>query len=66
MTEEPIEHDPIAEAADLLTTKEAKARVAERLRDIRALARETDDADPLLASLRAEVALLERAYARYS
>ncbi|KKD06668.1 hypothetical protein [Streptomyces sp. WM6386] len=33
--QQPVEHDPLSEEADLLTIREAQARVTERIRDLR-------------------------------
>ncbi|WP_432194237.1 hypothetical protein [Streptomyces sp. bgisy027] len=33
--QQPVEHDQLSEEADLLTIREAQARVAERIRDLR-------------------------------
>jgi hypothetical protein len=65
---EPIEHDQLAEEADLLTTLEANARVRELLRDtLRELAeREKSGATDLeLTTLREKVAEVEQAVQRY-
>ncbi|MBZ4521764.1 hypothetical protein [Mycobacterium avium] len=65
---EPIEHDQLAEEADLLTTLEANARVRELLRDtLRELdQRERDGADDReVAQLRQRVAEIEDAAQRY-
>ena len=65
---EPIQHDQLAEEADLLTTLEANARVRELLRDtLRDLAqREQDGADDReVTQLRQRVAEIEDAAQRY-
>jgi hypothetical protein len=65
---EPIQHDQLADEADLLTTLEANARVREVLRDtLRELAeRERSGAGDLeLTNLREKVAQLEDAVRRY-
>ncbi|MGX1675486.1 hypothetical protein [Streptomyces sp. NPDC055400] len=33
--QQPVEHDPLSEDADLLTIREARARITERIRDLR-------------------------------
>jgi regulator of sirC expression with transglutaminase-like and TPR domain len=63
-----VEHDPLAEEADLLTIREARARVTEELREVRRrLAALEDDPsateDP--AAVRARMEHLERAVARF-
>jgi hypothetical protein len=66
--DEPIEHDQLAEEADLLTTLEANARVRELLREtLRELAeRERSGAGDLeLTNLREKVTQLEDAAQRY-
>jgi hypothetical protein len=66
--DEPIEHDQLAEEADLLTTLEANARVRELLRDtLRELAnRERSGADdPEVTRLRGRLAQIEDAVRRY-
>jgi hypothetical protein len=66
--DQPIEHDQLAEEADLLTTVEASARVRELLRDtLRELAqRERAGATDLeLAQLREKAAQVEAAVKRY-
>lgn len=66
--DEPIQHDQLADEADLLTTLEANARVREVLRDtLRELAeRERSGASDLeLTNLREKVAQLEDAVRRY-
>jgi hypothetical protein len=65
---EPIQHDQLADEADLLTTLEASARVREVLRDtLRELAeRERSGASDLeLTNLREKVTQLEDAVQRY-
>jgi plasmid stabilization system protein ParE len=65
---EPIQHDQLADEADLLTTLEASARVRELLRDtLRELAeRERSGASDLeLTNLREKVTQLEEAVQRY-
>jgi plasmid stabilization system protein ParE len=65
---EPIQHDQLADEADLLTTLEARARVRELLRDtLRELAeRERSGASDLeLTNLREKVTQLETAVQRY-
>jgi len=63
-----IEHDQLAEEADLLTTLEANARVRQLLRDTR---REIADltvkgaTDLELAHLREKLSQVEQALARY-
>jgi hypothetical protein len=67
-SEEPIQHDQLADEADLLTTLEASARVRELLRDT---VRELSDlerngaSDLELAMLRERVAQIEQAVRRY-
>lgn len=64
-----VEHDPLAEEADLLTLREARARVAEELGRVRRqlAALEGDpSADGDLAAARARRERLERALARLS
>lgn len=66
--DEPIEHDQLADEADLLTTLEAKARVRELLRNTsRELAeREQGGASDLeLTRLREKLSQLEEAVQRY-
>jgi hypothetical protein len=66
--DEPIQHDQLADEADLLTTLEASARVRELLRDtLRELAeRERSGASDLeLTNLREKVTQLEDAVRRY-
>lgn len=66
--EEPIEHDQLADEADLLTTLEATARVRELLRDaVRELTElERSGASDLeLTTLRERVAQAEEAVRRY-
>jgi hypothetical protein len=66
--DEPIQHDQLADEADLLTTLEANARVRELLRDtLRELAeRERSGASDLeLTNLREKVTQLEDAVRRY-
>jgi len=66
--DEPIQHDQLADEADLLTTMEASARVRELLRDtLRELtARELSGASDLeLTNLREKVTQLENAVERY-
>jgi len=63
-----IEHDPVAEENDLLTTLEANARVRELVRDTRReiaelTARGAGDLE--LAQLREKLAQAEAALARY-
>lgn len=66
--EKPIEHDQLADEADLLTTLEANARVRELLRDT---VRELTDlerqgaSDLELAALRERVEQVEQAVRRY-
>lgn len=67
-SDEPIEHDQLADEADLLTTLEAKARVRELLRDaVRELNdRERKGASDLeLTMLRERIAQAEEAVRRY-
>jgi hypothetical protein len=64
-----IEHDPLAEEADLLTLREARARVAEELRRITqqlAALEGAPSADGDLAAARARREHLERVLARLS
>ncbi|BCQ07393.1 hypothetical protein JMUB5695_00814 [Mycobacterium heckeshornense] len=66
--DEVIEHDRLADEADLLTTLEANARVREVLRDTKreVAERERQGASKLeLASLREKVSQLEQAVQRY-
>jgi hypothetical protein len=66
--DEPIQHDQLADEADLLTTAEANARVRELLRDtLRELAeREQSGASDLeLTNLREKVVQLQDAVRRY-
>ncbi len=66
--DDPIEHDQLADEADLLTTLEAHARVQELLRDT---VRELTDlerqgaSDLELTTLRERVAQVEEAVHRY-
>ena len=63
-----IEHDPLAEEADLLTTVEANARVRELLRDTRRELAEltaSGAGDLELAHLREKLAQIEAAIKRY-
>ena len=67
-SDDPIEHDQLADEADLLTTLEANARVRELLRDA---VRELNDlerkgaSDLELTMLRERVAQAEEAVRRY-
>jgi len=66
--DEPIQHDQLAEEADLLTTLEANARVRELLRDtLRELAEreQTGASDLELTQLREKVAQVMEAMQRY-
>lgn len=66
--DEPIEHDQLAEEADLLTTLEANARVRELLRDtLRELTeREQSGAQELeVTQLRERLDQIEKAVQRY-
>jgi hypothetical protein len=66
--DEVIEHDPLAEEADLLTTVEANARVRELLRDTRRELAEltaSGAGDLELAHLREKLAQIEAAIKRY-
>lgn len=66
--DESIEHDQLADEADLLTTLEASARVRELLRDTRKELAQRESAgatDLELAVLREKVAQLENAVQRY-
>ena len=66
--DEPVEHDRLAEEADLLTTLEANARVRELLRDtLRELVdRERSGADDSeVTHLRERLAQIEKAVQRY-
>jgi hypothetical protein len=63
----PIEHDPLAEEADLLTMREARARVTEELRIVRQQVAELERASPAnddLKAMRARREHLERTAAR--
>lgn len=67
-SDDDIEHDQLAEEADLLTTLEANARVRELLRDTR---RQVDDliasgaSDLELAAPKEKLAQIEAALKRY-
>jgi hypothetical protein len=64
-----IEHDPLAEEADLLTLREARARVTEELHRIRrqlAALEGATSAGGDLAAARARLEHLERVLARLS
>jgi hypothetical protein len=64
-----IEHDPLAEEADLLTLREARARLTEELRSVRrqlAALEGTPSAGAELAATRARRDHLEQALARFS
>ncbi|ETB36101.1 hypothetical protein N602_25070 [Mycobacterium avium subsp. hominissuis 10-5606] len=66
--DEVIEHDPIAEEHDLLTTLEANARVRELLRDTRRELVEltaSGAGDLEVAHLKEKVAQIEAAIRRY-
>lgn len=66
---EPIQHDQLADEADLLTTLEANARVRELLRDTLAELAERERSgcgDLELTDLRNKVTQLEDAVQRYS
>jgi len=66
--DEVIEHDRLAEEADLLTTQEAHARVRELLRDTRRELAEltaSGAGDLELAHLREKLAQVEAAIRRY-
>jgi hypothetical protein len=66
--DEVIEHDRLAEEADLLTTLEANARVRELLRDTRREVAEltaNGAGDLELADLREKLAQIEAAIRRY-
>ncbi len=66
--DEVIEHDQLADEADLLTTLEASARVRELLRDTRKELTQSESAgatDLELTVLREKVAQLEDAVQRY-